>query len=152
MAILSSVQQLVNYIGSTGLVLKEETAHNRPSWESWIEITSRRRVIFTLYLVHWALSTYYGLPSFDCQELKYMIAPAPKVLWLAKDKEEWESQYNRWLAEWDRDEYMHGEISAIGEDILMDRRSDKWLSETDELGLLVMALGEMTDLERKTNQ
>jgi hypothetical protein len=148
MAILTNVQLLVNYAGSLGLVLKEETEHSRPTWESWINITSRRRATFTLYLIHWALSAYYGLPSFDCQELRYMLAPASKQLWQAESRQEWESLYNHWLAEWDRDEYLHGEIAMMKEDILLDRRGEKWLAEADEFGLLIMALGEMVNMER----
>jgi len=152
MAILSNLQQLVNYIGSLGLVLVEETEHSRPDWESWINMTSRRRAIFILYLIHWALSAYYGLPSFDCQELKYMLAPAPKPLWQAENRDEWESQYSQWLVEWEGLEYLHGEIAEIGECILMDARSDRWLRDADEMGLLVMALGEIIDSERKKDQ
>ena len=148
MAILSNIQQLVNYVGSLGLILQEEIEHTQPSWESWVNITSRRRAIFTLYLIHWALSAYYGLSSFDCQELKYMLAPAPKQLWQATSRAEWESRYHRWLAEWQGQEYLHGEIAEIGEPILMDVRSDRWLRDADEFGLLVMALGEMVFSER----
>lgn len=152
MAILSNVQQLVNYIGSVGLVLKEETEHSRPSWEDWITITTRRRTIFTLYLIHWIISAYYGLPSFDCQELRDMLAPASKLLWLAENRDDWEFQYNRWLAGWEGREYLHGEISQIEESLVLDTRSEKWLGEADDLGLLVMALGEMVTMESGMNQ
>lgn len=95
MAILANVQKLVNYTGSMGLVIREETQRVRPSWEAWINITSRRRAVLALYLVYWSLSTYHGLPSFDCHELKCMPAPAPKFLWQAKDRDEWGSHYDR---------------------------------------------------------
>jgi hypothetical protein len=151
MAILANLQQLVNYVGSVGLVLEEETAHVRPGWEAWVNITARRRAVFTIYLAHWSLSAYHGLPSFDCQELRYMFAPAPKLLWQAKDKDEWESHYDRWLLEWEKDEYLHGEIADIKLNVSLDKRSEKWLEETDEFGMLIMAIGEKVAIDKNEN-
>lgn len=148
MAILANLQKFVNYVGSVGLVIQEEIEHVQPSWEAWIKITSRRRAVFTLYLVHWSVSVYHGLPSFDCQELKHMPAPASKLLWQAKDREEWESHYNRWLVEWEQCEYLHGEVAGIKSGISLDARSEKWLGETDELGMLLMALREKVEMDR----
>jgi len=113
-----------------------------------VNITSRRRAMFTLYLVHWALSTYHGLPTFDCLELKDMFAPATKLLWQARRREEWEIHYNHWLAQWERREYLHGEIAAIKPGVFLDARSEKWLVETDELGMLLMMLGEKVAMDQ----
>lgn len=147
MAILANLQRLVNYVGSLGLVLTDEIEHVKPSWEAWVNITSRRRALFALYLVHWALSVYHGLPSFDCEDLKHMPAPAPKLLWEAKSRDEWELHYNRWLVEWEQREYLHGEVAEIRSGVSLDRRTEKWLEETDELGLVLMALGEKVEMD-----
>ncbi|KAL5336906.1 hypothetical protein BJX70DRAFT_400246 [Aspergillus crustosus] len=149
MAILANVQKLVNYIGTLGLILPEETNHTRPPWEAWITVTSRRRALFSLYLIHWSLSTYYGLPPLNCDELAGMLAPASKLLWDAKDEQEWEGLYDGWLGEWGGVEYRHGEVAEIGEGIYLDERGEKWLGETDELGLLLMALGERAKLDKR---
>ncbi|KAL2829525.1 hypothetical protein BDW59DRAFT_170537 [Aspergillus cavernicola] len=148
MAVLANLQKLINYVGSLGLVLQEETAHVRPVWEAWINITSRPRAVFALYLVHWSLSAYHALPSFNCRELKCMPAPAPKLLWHAKDREEWEPHYNRWLVEWGQNEYLHGEVSELRLGISLDIRFEKWLEETDEFGMLLMALAERAKMDR----
>lgn len=148
MAILANIQKLVNYASSVGLVIHEEMEHVQPSWEAWINITSRRRAVFALYLIHWSLSLYHGLSSFDCQELKCMPAPASKLLWQAKDRGEWESHYNRWLVEWGQCEYLHGEVAEVKTGISLDARSEKWLEETDELGIFLMALSEKVDVDR----
>lgn len=142
MAVLANVQELANHVGSVGLLLREESQHVRPSWEAWVNIASRRRAILALYLLHWVLSMYHGLPSFDCHELRYMLAPAPKHLWQTKDREEWIAYYNLWLVEWGQHEFLHGEISEATAGVKLDRRVEKWFQETDELGMLCMLLAE----------
>jgi hypothetical protein len=77
-----------------------------------------------------------------------MPAPAPKLLWEAKDREDWESHYDRWLLEWGRDEYLRGEVAEAGLGISLDIRCEKWLEETDELGLFLITLAEMVRMER----
>lgn len=66
MAILVNLQKLVNYVGSVGLVIQEEMAHVQPSWEAWINITSRRRAVFVisgpLVVVSVSWSTILRLP------------------------------------------------------------------------------------------
>jgi hypothetical protein len=141
MAILANLQQLVNYVGSVGLMIEEERQHIRPTWEDWVMITSRRRAVVSLYLIHWSLSAYHGLPFFNCDELGFMLAPAPKLLWQATSREEWESHYSHWLADWEQQEFLHGELAKIKPGVSMDERAEKWLVETDELGMLLMSLG-----------
>ncbi|KAL4964258.1 uncharacterized protein BDV14DRAFT_201036 [Aspergillus stella-maris] len=151
MVILANMQKLVHHATSTapGLTLPEETTHTVPLWHSWIKTTSRRRAVFALYLIHWSLSTYYGLPALDCEELKLMLAPAAKGLWQAKDAEVWGEKYRQWLGEWAGVEYLHGEVAEIVGGVCLDRRGERWLEETDELGLLLLALGERVKLDRE---
>jgi hypothetical protein len=137
--ILTNLQQVVFYVSSKGMILQEEKDHARPTWEAWINITSRRRAVFSLCFLHRTISDYYGLESFDCEVFSHMPAPAPKLLWLARDREEWESHYNHWLVDWEQKEYLHGEVANIKSGVILDSRAEKWLAETDELGILAMS-------------
>lgn len=139
--ILANLRQLINYVSSAGLTIEEEEKHTRPSWEAWINIASKRRAVFSLYLIHWALSAYHGLSPFDCEELGHMLAPAPKVLWQATNRDEWELHYLHWLTVWGNREYLQRELAKIKPGVSLDRRSEQWLGETDELGMLLMSLG-----------
>ncbi|KAG0649493.1 Ergochrome cluster transcriptional regulator [Hyphodiscus hymeniophilus] len=100
-SIFIGLQQVVYFTAGTGITLQEETDHVVPSWDAWIHVTSKRRVIFSLYLLHWAYSVHHRLPSFNCDELGFMPAPAAKFLWQASTKSDWERLYKRWLAQWD---------------------------------------------------
>jgi hypothetical protein len=137
--IFVSIQKLVYQAASTGLVLQDELENKVPSWESWIHITSKRRAVFSLYLLHWAYSDYHHLPSFDCGQLGFMPAPAAKFLWQATSREQWEYFYRLWLAQWNGSPPMQHEFSYITDGPL-DRRVEMWLEDTDELGVLFLSI------------
>lgn len=142
-SVFAQLQKVVFYVASTGLVLQEERDHVRPSWDAWIYVTSKRRAVFALYLLHWSYSVYNGLPSFNCAELGFMPAPAPKCLWEAASREIWEAYYMRWLAQWGGEEYIMREFQAVetrhGPSV--DPRTELWLEDADELGILFFSIG-----------
>ncbi|KAF2495607.1 hypothetical protein BU16DRAFT_510534 [Lophium mytilinum] len=142
-AVFASIQKVVYYVASTGLVLPEERDHIRPSWDSWIYVTSKRRAVFSLYLLHWSYSVYNGLPSFNCAELGFMPAPAPKFLWEAASRDVWEAYYIRWLAQWSGEEYMMREFQDVEtrQGPTVDTRTGLWLEDADELGILFFSIG-----------
>ncbi|KAF2808058.1 uncharacterized protein BDZ99DRAFT_391543 [Mytilinidion resinicola] len=142
-SVFASLQKVVYYVASTGLVLQEERDHIRPSWDSWIYVTSKRRAVFSLYLLHWSYSVYNGLPSFSCAELGFMPAPAPKFLWEAASREVWEAYYIRWLAQWGGEEYMMREFQDVEtqQGPTVDARTGLWLEDADELGILFFSIG-----------
>lgn len=140
-AIFLCLQKVVAYIGKTGLMLTEERDNQRPSWESWIHVTAKRRAVFSLYLLHWSYSVYHGLESFACNQLGFMPAPAPKFLWQAESKEKWEVLYDRWLEQWDGSPYMMREFAAIQASTSLERRTEMWLEDADELGVLFFSIG-----------
>jgi hypothetical protein len=139
-SILIGIQQVVYYTAGTGVTLQEETDHITPSLIAWIHVSSKRRAIFSLYLLHWAYSVYHRLPSFNCDELGGMPAPAAKFLWQAGSKEEWERLYKRWLFQWDGREYLKREFTYIKSGLNLDRRTQLWLENTDELGVLMLSI------------
>jgi hypothetical protein len=141
-SVFVGLQQVVYYTAVTGLILQEETEHTVPSWEAWTHVTSKRRVIFSLYMLHWAYSVYHGLPSFNCEELGFMPAPAAKFLWQASTKQQWEVLYRRWLIQWGGREYMQREFHDIKPGIILDQRTQMWLEDADELGILFLSICE----------
>jgi hypothetical protein len=60
------LQKVISYISSTDLILTQERDNVRPSWESWIHITAKRRAVFSLYLVHWSDAEYHDIECFAC--------------------------------------------------------------------------------------
>jgi hypothetical protein len=134
------IQEIVCQAVATGLFLPEEREKKRPSWDTWIHVTSKRRAILSLYLLRWAYSSFHGVQSFDCRDLSFMPAPAAKVLWQAGTEEEWNTLYIRWLARWDGQVYLQGEFDKIKPGVLMEHRAEKWLEETDEFGLIMMSI------------
>jgi hypothetical protein len=73
-----------------------------------------------------------------------MLSPAPKLLWEARDRDERQSYYNRWLVDWEGKEYLHGEITDIKPPISLYKRTEKWLEETGDLGMILIALGRIS--------
>jgi hypothetical protein len=140
-AIFLALRKVVSYVARTGMMLVEERDNERPSWESWVHITAKRRAVFTLYLLHWSYSVYHSLPSFECSQLGFMPAPAPKFLWQADSIEKWEDMYTRWLAQWGDCPYMMREFAAIQASATLERRSEIWLEDADELGILFFSIG-----------
>jgi hypothetical protein len=106
-----------------------------------VHVTSKRRAVFTLYVLHWSYTVYHHLPSPNCEEIGYIPAPAPKFLWNAGTEEKWESLYKRWLVVWHDGQYMLHEAAYIQPGVMMERRAQMWLEDTDELGLLFMSIG-----------
>lgn len=139
-SVFVGLQQVVYYTAGTGMVLQEEADHVVPSWDAWVHVTSKRRVIFTLYMLHWAYSVYHRVPSFNCDELGFMPVPAAKFLWQASTKGQWELLYKRWLAQWDGHEYIQREFLFIKPGIALDQRTQMWLEDADELGVLFLSI------------
>jgi len=75
-----------------------------------------------------------------------MPAPAAKMLWQVSHKDEWELLYDRWLMRWEGNEYLQQEFWEIEPGVMIDRRTQKWLEEADEFGILLMSLGNYVSL------
>jgi hypothetical protein len=140
-AIFLCLQRVVSYVACTGLMLAEEKENIRPPWKLWVHVTSKRRAVFSLYLLHWSYSVYHNLESFACRQLGFMPAPAPKFLWQAETEHRWEELYDRWLAQWGDCPYMMGEFHNIRAGTSLERRTEMWLEDADELGVLFFTIG-----------
>lgn len=70
-----------------------------------------------------------------------MPAPAAKVLWQAQTEQEWNKSYIQWLARWDCQGYLQGELGKIRPGVVMNPRAERWFEETDEFGFLMISIG-----------
>ena len=135
------IELLVYHVVRTGLFLPEEREQTRPSWTAWVHVTSKRRAVLALYLLHWAYSVLYQVPCFDCRDLGFMPAPTAKVLWQAQTEQTWKKSYLQWLARWNGQLYLQGEIGNIRPGVVMDARAERWLQEVDEFGFIFISIG-----------
>ncbi|KAL4881923.1 hypothetical protein BJY04DRAFT_187669 [Aspergillus karnatakaensis] len=138
--VFRKVQDLVNFTVRSGLFLPEEREQMRPTWAAWIHVTSKRRAVLALHLLQWAYAIFHNTPSLNTREVGFMPAPAAKILWQAQTEQEWNSLYIKWLARWDGRGYLQGEFEHIPTGIKMDPRTEKWLEETDEFGMIMMSI------------
>ncbi|KAJ5087576.1 hypothetical protein N7456_011192 [Penicillium angulare] len=138
--VFRKVELFVWHVVRGGLFLSEERAQTRPSWEAWVHVTSKRRAILTLYLLHWAYSVLHKVPCFDCRDLGFMPAPAPKVLWQAHTEQEWNTKYIHWLARWSGQIYLQAEFGHILPGAVLSTRAEKWLGEADEFGFIMASI------------
>jgi hypothetical protein len=80
--------------------------------------------------------------SFPCSHADFMPAPAGKVLWEITAQEKWEVAYDRWLGRWaGLDVYTLGDLENMPPGPTLDLRSELWLEEADDLGILLMTMG-----------
>jgi hypothetical protein len=147
-AIFDCIAKVVSYVAKTGLMLSEEHDNMRPSWESWVHVTSKRRAVMSLYLLHWSYAVYHSLDSFACAQLGFMLAPAPKFLWQCNTRQEWESLYGKWLQQWNGYPYMMSGFAGIVPGTGLDRRTEMWLEDADELGMMFFSIVGATDRGR----
>jgi hypothetical protein len=105
-------------------------------------VNAKRRTLMSLYCFEWAYSMLNGLPTYKCTEIGFTFAPTAKVLWNARTKEEWEIEFDRWLGRWTGGGgYLVKELAGIRPGPEIDLRSEMWLEEVDEFGMMYMALG-----------
>lgn len=85
------------------------------------------------------------LPTFPCTELGFMPAVSSKALWDARTNDEWEITYNRWLSRWTvGGGYLMRELMAVQPGPELDERTEMWLEEVDEFGMMYMSLGKIS--------
>ncbi|KAK8074473.1 hypothetical protein PG997_009136 [Apiospora hydei] len=127
-------------LAGTGLFLPEESSLTRPRWRSWAAASAKRRTILAMHHLEWAWSLRTGYPVLTCFELAAVPAPAAGYLWRETNETRWEGLYDDWLRLWKKDGgYKIGELFNVQAEGSLDPRSEKWLAEADEFGLMLMA-------------
>lgn len=141
--LLVQVWDVRRKLAMTGLFLEEEVEHRQPSsWREWVMVSVKRRTIMGLSHLEWAWSIIHGYPVLSCFELSPLPAPAAKYLWLAIESTSWERLYREWLWKWkEGGGYKMVEFFDINPSGSLDHRSEMWLAEADEFGMILMVEG-----------
>ncbi|KAL7956804.1 hypothetical protein V8C34DRAFT_199032 [Trichoderma compactum] len=129
-------------LASTGLFLEQESNHTLPPWKEWAIVSAKRRTIISLHHLEFAWSLRSGYPILTCFELGPFPAPAAGYLWKSGREEEWQRLYNDWLKQWPEGSYKLMELFRVNgsnESDALDARSELWLAEADEYGMMLMA-------------
>ncbi|KAL7907080.1 hypothetical protein GGI35DRAFT_103180 [Trichoderma velutinum] len=129
-------------LASTGLFLEEESHHTLPCWKEWAIVSAKRRTIIALHHLEFAWSLRFGYPILTCFEVGPFPAPAAGYLWQSDCEKDWERLYKDWLKQWAEGSYKMMELfqvnaSKASDDL--DPRSELWLAEADDFGLMLMA-------------
>lgn len=141
--LLINIWDLKHRLATTGLFLESESSHTLPQWRPWAIVSTKRRTILALHHLEWTWSIYNQYPTMTCFELGPLPAPAPKYLWSEGDERRWEVEYRKWLRYWeDGGSFRMIEFFHIDSDKGLDVRSESWLAEADEFGMMLMAEGE----------
>ncbi|KAH7045184.1 hypothetical protein B0J12DRAFT_152287 [Macrophomina phaseolina] len=128
-----------NRLVTSGLFHPAELSHRLPDWREWAVVSAKRRTILCLNMLEWVWSLARGFPVLTCFELGPLPAPAAGYLWREGDEREWQRLYGEWLQQWKDGGYLMAEFFHIKAGKPLDVRSEAWLAEADELGVLFMA-------------
>ncbi|CAG8910173.1 unnamed protein product [Penicillium egyptiacum] len=139
---LIEMQQIAFQSAKAGLICRAEESHTRPTWESWIVASAKRRTLFTMYLFTNVYNTQVGLPNFVAGELRGTMAPESKILWEASDRAVWERAYNRHLSRWEDGMLEISELWRSAETGTDARREkiERWLQSADEFGMMLFSV------------
>lgn len=139
--LILSFQDLTLGLAANGLSLEEERDGQVPTWHSWAFMSAKRRSLLAVYFLTWAWSSSRGYPTFHCRELGLVLAPDTKSLWQARSYEAWRPLYETWQSRWQGNGYRIGETFVIPPQAELDERTQTWLEEADEFGMLLMTTG-----------
>jgi hypothetical protein len=142
-----NLQELASALSLTGLGDSEAEIRTPPSWEAWILVEAKRRTLYAMYMFDNILNFSRNTPSYLATELRQLPAPSSKSLWAATTEDEWETEYDRYLAEWSvkiprlEDLWPHPM-----EQITKERRGrvDQWIESVDEFGMFLFSVCSMT--------
>ncbi|KAJ5513848.1 hypothetical protein N7463_003400 [Penicillium fimorum] len=137
-----NMQEIAFRSAKSGLICRAEETQTRPSWESWIVASSKRRTIFAMYLFTNVHNAELELPNFVAEELRGTIAPESRILWEASDRAVWEREYNRHLSRWEDGMLEISELWRSDETGTDTRREriERWLQFTDGFGIMLFSV------------
>ncbi|KAJ5195391.1 uncharacterized protein N7498_008829 [Penicillium cinerascens] len=137
-----TLQDLAFRTAKAGFTCKAELSRTRPTWESWIIASSKRRTLFTMYLFTNVYNSDKGVPNFLSDELRDILVPESKALWEASDRGSWTREYNRHLSRWEDGMLQISELWRSSETGSEARRKriGRWVQSTDEFGMMLFAV------------
>lgn len=134
-----TLQEIAFRSAKAGVMCKDEVTRSRPSWESWIVASAKRRCLIVMYIFSNLYHARQGVPNFVAKELKGIYVPEGKSLWNARDRCVWEMEYSRHLSQWEDGMLEVSELwrsPETGSDRRRGRIS-RWLQTTDEFGMML---------------
>lgn len=149
---MANLQELACDLSLSGLLCTAEATHSRPSWESWIVASTKRRALYVMYLFDNVFNALARVPTYIAEELADLPVPASKTLWEATQRDVWEREYDRHLAAWEGGELRIAELWApppprdrMGDKVGMgleqrQERVDQWVQSVDEFGMMLFAV------------
>lgn len=140
--LLIKVWEVKNRLAVTGLYMDEELVSSLPDWRRWALVSAKRRTILAFHHLEYAWSLLNGYPPLTCSELGPLPAPSPGHVWRETDECTWSLLYDEWLHQWSDGIYKMHEFFSIQRGQPLDRRSEMWLAEADDYGMMLMAEGE----------
>ncbi|KAF9886368.1 hypothetical protein FE257_011513 [Aspergillus nanangensis] len=137
-----TLMELAFRTARNGLFCAAELTHTRPSWESWVIVSAKRRAIFTMYLFCSVYNSDRLLPNFIADEMRGVYTPGNKVLWETRDRETWEREYDRHLIDWEDGMFEISELWRSAETGTSERRArvERWVGSVDEFGMMLFAV------------
>ncbi len=139
---MANLQNFASHLSLAGLISFGEALHTRPSWESWIVASTKRRALYTMYLFDNVFNAIVQVPTYIAEELANLPVPASKALWEAKERQVWEREYDLHLVAWPGGELRISELWLSPEIDTPERRKrvDRWVESVDEFGMMLFAV------------
>lgn len=147
---MMNLQEMACSCCRRGLMCSMEQQNARPRWEAWVVAEAKRRTLYVVYLFDSVLSAQEGLPNFLGVELEGLPTSASKLLWEARGRREWETEYNLHLGRWSTGGLRIDELWPIPagfDEARVDerrKRVDTWLEDIDEFGTVLYAVTSCT--------
>ncbi|KAL4912761.1 hypothetical protein BDW62DRAFT_216074 [Aspergillus aurantiobrunneus] len=125
-----------------GLISASELSRTKPTWESWIVASAKRRAIYVMYLFSSLYNAEHSLPNFLSDELRGVFVPEGKSLWEAGDRVYWDREYDMHLREWEDGMLEISELWRSEETGSSRRRSriERWVRTVDEFGMMLFSV------------
>ena len=135
------LQQLASQVALSGLMCHEELDHCKPSWESWIMATIKRRTLYSMYMFDNVFNTIHGAPCYQSQELGNLPASGNGKLWNASNAQSWSKEYDLYMNNWRDGQLQMCEFWPGTKDVAKrETRLTKWAKEADAYGTMLMAV------------
>lgn len=139
---MMTLMELAFRTAQKGVFCAAEISHSRPTWESWIVVSAKRRALLAMYLFSSVYNSDRLLPNFVAEEMRGVYAPGNRALWDAVERETWTKEYDRHLLVWEDGMLEISELWWSPETGSSQRRNriERWAQTVDEFGMTVFAV------------
>jgi hypothetical protein len=123
------------------LVCHAEVQGQRPDWQEWVLVESKRRTVTLLFILHLMFDIKPEQRAKSKVGLTVLPLPAHKSLWEAKAEDEWIVKYDEMLRLREGRGYLrYLDLMELGKGNGGERMKDlnAWMVSGDAFGILVM--------------